>query len=228
MDFASVHLSHQAAHDIACHSGVVVEVKNPDRGLAIGNRRGAVHATDQTADILTRGAIQIGHERFILATHHEGTVDSAVDYIAKHAVVGALVAQVARTDIIDVQVLDEMALPVIVTDKRCNLVAYRHPNILFHVDIGLLLQRDIGNSGDEPRQIFGRVNIGVAVARRCGPHHVGPGPAEIQRPVITPLGTCPVVIGGSRICTRMATDEEPALVVEEVAIHPCVLGNRGC
>ena len=110
--------------------------------------------------------------------------------MAKQAKVDKLVAQVACSDIVDVEVLDEMALTVIVTNKRSSLVAYRHPDILFHVEIRSLLEWLILEFvfSDEPRQLFGSVNRSGTVARWFSPHHAGPSPTEIQRLVITILG----------------------------------------
>ena len=76
----------------------------------------------------------------ILAAHQEGTIDGAAKDMAKQAIVDTLVDLVACTDIVDVQVLDEMTLTVKVTGKRSHAVTYWHPNILFHIEVRSLLE----------------------------------------------------------------------------------------
>ena len=186
------------------------------------------------------------------AAHDEGAVEGAIHHPTEQAVIVVLVPSVALTDVIDVQVRDQVSLTVEAarerTINRRGIRAHRHPHKLIHIEIDGLRHRLAGKGGtrlpvqlvhlaDEPGHVFlridGDITRAVGEARRLAALRVGPGPAEEQGLVvqvsIDRIGVrcVAVIIRVSLLSARVAVREEPIQVVVEVVVGPSVRSN-GC
>ena len=112
MDVTIIHLSHQAArnHFICEIIGGTIE---GDGSFAVRyHSTCADHPTHQATHIVYSRCLYCRH-RVNHAAHHEGTVDLAIVDIAEQAIVLALIAAVAKADVVDAKVGDQMTLAIV-------------------------------------------------------------------------------------------------------------------